>query len=128
MRWVCRYDVLHKTVTHWCEAYECAEAVRLQVLLLWAVASTYGGPDDSLSGRGGVAGSTRLFEGAGGGYVGCGATPSGYAALAGGRVNERGVLKVHLQKGVGLKAADPGLLVEEDRVEARRMPADLCWI
>jgi len=41
----------------------------------------------------------------GGGYAGCAATP-GYTAVGSGWTGQRGVLKVHLRKGVGLKAAD----------------------
>ena len=54
-----------------------------------------------------ICGDGRLFGSNGaGGYAGCGATPGGYSALAGMRMGQRGVLKVHLKKGVGLKAMD----------------------
>lgn len=56
--------------------------------------------------QGGLDTYTSLRAGGGSGYDGYGATPSGYAALAGSRMRSRGVLTVHLKRAVALKKAD----------------------
>ena len=41
-----------------------------------------------------------------GGYAGCGATPSGYAALASVRTRQRGLLRVHIKSAANLMVGD----------------------
>ena len=84
-------------------------------------------------------GGARLFCGAsGGGYAGYGATPGGYAALARGLLSQRGVLRVHMRQGKGLKGAnfhngksDPYVVVgcarEERRTKFIKGTRDPVW-